>query len=84
MYPFITSNLAVFSWRAVASHIYMCPTKPDINIECWLAIVCQEKIATFLDVHQNTVANFDTLGLGLTWLAIVQGQVTVFMDYRYA
>ena len=35
--------LAIFSWRAIASQLFMCSAKPDINIECWLAFVRQEK-----------------------------------------
>ena len=32
LYPFTPSEVAIFTWRAIASQIYMCPAKPDINI----------------------------------------------------
>ena len=38
--------------RAIASQIYLCPAKPDINIECWLATARQEKIARLLNVNR--------------------------------
>ena len=45
LYAFTLSKIAIFSWRAIASQIYMCPAKPDINIESWLATARPEKIA---------------------------------------
>ena len=43
-YLFRYIKAAIFSWRAIASHIYIYLAKPDININCWLAIPRQKKI----------------------------------------
>ena len=55
LYSFLPSTLAIFSWRAIASQIHMCPAKPDIKIGCWLVIARQEKIDTLLNVHLNAL-----------------------------
>ena len=44
LYPLGFSKLSIFSWRAIASQLSMCPAKLDINIKCWLAIARDEKI----------------------------------------
>ena len=45
-YPFKPLRLVIFYVRAIASLIYMCPAKPDINMDCWLAVTRQEKIVS--------------------------------------
>ena len=47
LYPFDFSNWSIFSWRAIANQLSVCPAKPDINIKCWLAIARHEKIDNF-------------------------------------
>ena len=51
LYPFTLFRLTIFSWRAVARAIYMCPAKPDINIDFWLATARQEKIVKLKGVN---------------------------------
>ena len=64
LYPFTPSKVTILSLRAVASQIYMCPAKPDIKIECWLATARQGKIARLLDENRNEIAYFGTLFQG--------------------
>ena len=61
LYPFTPSNLVIFSWRAIASQMHMCPAKPDINIECWLATARQENIARLVDQNGIVSAYFGSL-----------------------
>ena len=35
----------------------MCPVKPDINLECWLAITCQVKIDNLVDIIGHNFSN---------------------------
>ena len=46
LYPFGSSKLSIFLWRAMESHHFMLVSGSAGHISCWLATACQEKIVS--------------------------------------
>ena len=56
-------------WRAIASQLSMCLAKPDINMECWLAIAHHEKID---NLEKSTADIIPVMSSFVTLLCILQ------------